>query len=482
MQSGDDMETWLIALVSFIPMLLLLVVIHELGHFWTAKAFGIKVLEFGVGFPPRAFGFYTGRSELLVDGATVCFNGTLAAIQPGQIIRVLSGETPDGRLVARYIELPGAAPAAEDGGGRMAGLGRLAAIFGKGNGGNNEGNAAAVRSPHHPQRLDDVPGSELLLRHEGRVRETGAGRIVLADLIYSVNWLPLGGFVRMPGENDPRAPHSLARRKPWQRAVVLAAGSAMNALFPVVAFTIMFMVPTTQAAGGEVLITEVGAGSPAEQGGLQAGDRVVRFAGEPVPDPQALPGRVRASAGAEQVWTVERDGRQLAIPVTAGADSGTVGIRYEIVNRIEEKVSYPPWTAARMGVIQTWDTLILLRDEVRGWFGGAGGSGRGPELSGPIGIAQVTGEVTRQSGLQGWTLIAILLSINLAILNILPIPMLDGGRLLFVGIEWLRGGKRIPPEKEGLTHLIGFVALMALIIAVSANDIIRLIRGISLLE
>ena len=482
MQFGDDMETWLIALVSFIPMLLLLVVIHELGHFWTAKAFGIKVLEFGVGFPPRAFGIYTGRSELLVDGATVCFNGTLAAIKPGQIIRVLSGETPDGRLVARYIELPGASAEAEDSGGRMAGLGRLAAIFGKGNGGKDDGSIAAIRSPHHPQRLDDVPGSELLLRHEGRVRETGAGRIVLADLIYSVNWLPLGGFVRMPGENDPRAPHSLARRKPWQRAVVLAAGSAMNALFPVVAFTIMFMVPTTQATGGEVLITEVGAGSPAEQGGLQAGDRVVRFAGEPVPDPLALPGRVRASAGAEQVWTVTRDGRQLAIPVTAGADSGTVGIRYEIVNQIEEKVSYPPWTAARLGVIQTWDTLILLRDEVRGWFGGAGGSGRGPELSGPIGIAQVTGEVTRQSGLQGWTLIAILLSINLAILNILPIPMLDGGRLLFVGIEWLRGGKRIPPEKEGLTHLIGFVALMALIIAVSANDIIRLIRGISLLE
>ena len=474
------METWLIALVSFIPMLLLLVVIHELGHFWTAKAFGIKVLEFGVGFPPRAFGIYTGRSELLVNGATVCFNGTLAAIRPGQVIRVLSGETADGRLVARYIELPGAA-AAEDGSGRMAGLGRLAGIFGKGNEGERDGGNAAAGSPR-PRRLDDVPGSELLLRHEGRVRETDAGRIVLSDMIYSVNWLPLGGFVRMPGENDPRAPHSLARRKPWQRAVVLAAGSAMNALFPVVAFTIMFMVPTTQATGGEVLITEVGVGSPAEQGGLRAGDRVVLFAGEPVTDPQAMPARVRASAGAERVWTVEREGRQLAVPVTAGADSGTVGIRYEIVNRSEEKVSYPPWTAARMGVIQTWDTLILLRDEVRGWFGGLGGSGRGPELSGPIGIAQVTGEVTRQNGLQGWTLIAILLSINLAILNILASPMLDGGRLLFVGIEWLRGGKRIPPEKEGLTHLIGFVALMALIIAVSANDIIRLIRGISLLE
>ena len=100
------MDTWLINLASVIPMLLLLVVIHELGHFWTAKAFGIKVLEFGVGFPPRAFGIYTGRSELLLDSATVILNGTLADLRPGQLLSVLSGETGEGQLVARYIELP----------------------------------------------------------------------------------------------------------------------------------------------------------------------------------------------------------------------------------------------------------------------------------------------------------------------------------------------------------------------------------------
>jgi regulator of sigma E protease len=75
--------------------------------------------------------------------------------------------------------------------------------------------------------------------------------------------------------------------------------------------------------------------------------------------------------------------------------------------------------------------------------------------------------------------VAILLSINLAVLNILPIPMLDGGRLLFVAIEWVRGGKRVPSEKEGLVHLIGFMVMIALVIAISANDIIRLVRGIS---
>ena len=117
----------------------------------------------------------------------------------------------------------------------------------------------------------------------------------------------------------------------------------------------------------------------------------------------------------------------------------------------------------------------LIGAEVRGWFGG----GRGPEFSGPIGIARITGEITQQGGFQGWMLVAILLSINLAVLNILPIPMLDGGRLLFVFIEWIRGGKRVPSEKEGLVHLIGFVALLVLVIAISANDIIKLVQGIS---
>ena len=87
----------------------------------------------------------------------------------------------------------------------------------------------------------------------------------------------------------------------------------------------------------------------------------------------------------------------------------------------------------------------------------------------------------RRSAGTGWLAIAILLSINLAILNILPIPMLDGGRLVFVILEWLRRGKRVPPEKEGLVHLVGFALLISAILVISASDINRLIQGGSLL-
>ena len=284
------MDTWIIAVASFVPMLLLLVVVHELGHFWSARAFGIKVLEFGVGYPPRAFGIYTGRTETLLSPTTVCLNGVLGAIRPGQVIRVLSGENADGQLVARYIELrePGRAGGALGSLARFAGFGRRP-------------QDAELGMQSARRRLDDVQTDEFL-RHEGRVREVLPDRVVLADMIYSVNWLPLGGFVRLSGENNPAAPGSLARRGLGQRAIVLAAGSAMNALFPIVAFAIMFMVPHTEMVGGTVEITRVVPSSPAETAGLQSGDRVVQIGDAPLESPQDLPREVRLSAGSEMTW------------------------------------------------------------------------------------------------------------------------------------------------------------------------------------
>ena len=461
------MDTWIIAVASFVPMLLLLVVVHELGHFWSARAFGIKVLEFGVGYPPRALGIYTGRTETLVTSATLCLNASIAAIRPGQVVRVLSSENSEGQLEACFIELRETA-------GRRGFLGSLAGLAGFDRG------SGSANVPAQPQRrrLDDVQTDEYL-RHEGRVREVLPDRIVLADMIYSVNWLPLGGFVRLSGENNPAAPRSLARRGLGQRAIVLAAGSAMNAIFPIIAFAIMFMVPHTEMVGGSAEITSVAPNSPAEAAGLLPGDRVVQVGDRTSGAPQELPQEVRLAAGTEMTWVVERDGQRQVAQVTPRVNpppgEGAVGITYAVVDQQEVRKIEPPWSAVQLGVISTWDMLTLMGREIRGWFGG----GRGPELSGPIGIAQITGEVTRQGGLQGWVLVAILLSINLAVLNILPIPMLDGGRLLFVFIEWVRGGKRVPSEKEGLVHLIGFVALLALVIAISANDIMRLVRGIS---
>ena len=434
-----------IALASFIPLLLFLVVIHEWGHFITAKWFGVKVLEFGVGYPPKAFGFYTGKTPVLVDQNTQYVNVANAeALSTGQFIRVSSGEDQDGNLVARIIEVPAK-------GSRKKG----------------------------PQSLQELSSDEYL-KHEGKVREVSGNTIVLADMLYSVNWTPLGGFVRLAGESNPAVPQSLASKGVGPRAVVLAAGSFMNAILPLVIFTFLFMIPQDVTVGN-VIITDVVPGSPAQSAGLRSGDLILQAGGREVGTQGDLKRMITLSAGSEMEWMVERGGRPQAIRVTPRVNppegQGETGITIDLVNKRIERMWDPPWTAAYRSVTETWDLLVLLQREISGWISGD----KSPQLSGPVGIAQITGEVTQQAGFRGWLVLAVLFSINLAILNILPIPMLDGGRLLFVAIEWVRRGKRVPPEKESLVHLIGFVVLISLIIWISAIDINRLISGGSLL-
>ena len=534
------MEAVLIAVGALLPMLLVLVAVHEFGHYATAKALGVKALEFGVGFPPRAFGFYTGNTTVAMDSFTQFVNVEgPGGLTPGQIVTVYSGEDASGNLVARIIEGagpgrdPGAADSAEDG-----------------------------------QRELAIPGG--LLKHEGRVKavEAGGGSLVLADMLYSVNWLPLGGFVRLAGENDPTVPRSLAGKGPGTRFIVLVSGSLMNAILPVVVFAVLFMVPQDVTVG-RVVVAQVDPESAAAAAGLQPGDVVLEADGKPIENRFDLQRSVFLNGGSEMAWLIEREGAQQVAPVeprfarppgrwvvgvgigeeqgqivlqrvardspagAAGLQPGDVVLQAggRVVNRAEdltsaiqagedsmmewlvarhgqelpvqviprferagpptwytgvytvvadprvESRSQPVWDAIPQGFVSTWESLVLMK---QGIFG-ALSQGSAPELSGPIGIAQVTGEVTRDGGFIGWLTIAVLLSINLAVLNLLPIPMLDGGRLVFVVLEWLRRGKRVPAEKEGLVHLIGLVLLVSAIVVISAGDINRLIQGGSLL-
>ena len=438
------METAIIAIIAFVPMLVLLVVIHEWGHFFTARAFGVKVLEFGIGYPPRAFGIYTGRTRVLLDTYTQFINlDGPEFIQPGLKVRIHSTEDANGNLVARIVE------ASMSGGGRR-------------------------QSSLHDTGRDEY------LWHEGTVRDVDAGSLVVADMVYTLNWLPLGGFVRLAGENNPAVPRSLAAKGPGPRAIILAAGSLVNAAFPLVAFTLLFLIPQSVTLG-QVQVAEVAANSPAQTAGLRPGDIVLTAGDRTIEQQSDLVRATTFDAGSEMEWTIQRDGRTEVVHLTPRVSpppgQGATGIRIDLVNQREETHYNLPWTAAWRGVTSTWDMLTLLRLEISAWITGA----RSPDLAGPVGIAQATGEITRDSGLRGWVVLCILFSINLAILNLLPIPMLDGGRLVFVALEWVRGGKRVPAEREGLVHLIGFIALLGFIIFITYHDIVRIISGGSLL-
>tara|TARA_B100000315_G_scaffold134466_1_gene123899 strand:+ start:914 stop:2212 length:1299 start_codon:yes stop_codon:yes gene_type:complete len=431
-------------------MLLFLVVVHELGHFATARAMGVKVLEFGVGFPPRAFGFYSGRTRVLIDPDTRFVNlQSLADLRPGQIIKVSSTEDPHGNLVARIIE----APQPERGlAGRVSG----AEVF--------------------HESLE--PGG--LLKHEGKVRGVEAGAFILADMLYSVNWTPLGGFVRMAGESNPEVPRSLSSKGVGTRFLVLVAGPLMNAILPLAIFTVLFMIPQDVTIG-RVVINEVLADSAASEAAVQSGDVVVLAGGHEIESRLDLTRAIALNGGSKMEWVIIRNGVEQVIRVTPRFNSSEgrwlVGVLPTLADARVVSRSQPVWEAVPESFVATWELLVLVKQTIFG----AVSEGSAPELSGPIGIAQLTGEVTREGGLTGWLAITILLSINLAVLNILPIPMLDGGRLVFVVLEWVRRGKRVPPEKEGMVHLIGFALLVAAILVISANDIGRLINGDSLL-
>ena len=355
------METVLFAVGTLAPLLLILVVVHELGHFATARAFGVKVLEFGVGFPPRAFGIYTGRTPVMLHPRTN-FVGLDGAqdLRPGQRVKVGSLEDAGVGLVAFEVEL------------------------------------------HRSQQKDEAESNfnkpvDNLLWHEGRIRSVSDGSFELADMLYSFNVIPLGGFVKLAGESNPTVPLSLASRPRWQRVVVMAAGSAMNALLPLLIFTVMFMLPQDVEVG-RLTVVDVIEGSAAEQAGVMPGDVMLEANGQPVERRMDLSREVNLNGGSPMTLLLERDGARQQVSLSprfsADASRWLVGVSAELTDARTERYSRPIWDAVGASFVSTWELLVLLKQSI----GGMISAGAAPELSGPIGIAQMTGEVSRDGG------------------------------------------------------------------------------------
>lgn len=299
---------------------------------------------------------------------------------------------------------------------------------------------------------------------------------------YSINAVPLGGFVRLAGEEDPREQGSLAGKSAPIRFAVLIAGSAMHVLLAIIIFTTLFMVPTSVVTGGEqVQIKQVITGSPAEAAGIQAGDIVVRADGQPVIGFEDLKNAVDAHQGTEITLDLLREGAEVQVQVTPRLDpppgQGAMGISYGWAVLHTETQSYPFWQAVPKAVSYTFTIPVLLKDGIVQMIEQRDLSG----LGGPVGIAQATGEVANMGVAPLFNWIGVL-AMMLAVMNLLPIPALDGGRLLLLAIEVVRRGKRIAPEKEKLVHLIGFALLLMLVLVATYNDILRIIEGRSIFQ
>lgn len=374
----------MVTLLVFLAVLAILVLSHEWGHFIVARLQGIRVQEFGFGFPPRLFG-----------------------------IRRTKG-----------------------------GSKKFQMVWGRGNG-------------------DELEGKETL---------------------YSVNLIPLGGFVRIKGEDgdssEARDPDSFAAKKAWQKSLVLVAGVVMNIVLAAVLLSVGFMVgfpsavdPTTSVSGQtELQVIQVLPDKPAEAAGVVAGDVIVGVDGLQHPRLTDLQNFIDTHRNEDITVTIDRNGEQLTkkIHPTVYADTGRGGIGVALVETA--LIHYPWYQAVYQGVVMTGvylkEIILAFWYLIKGIVVGAGITGA---VSGPVGVAVMTGQAARM-GITYLLQFAALLSLNLAVLNIFPIPALDGGRLFFVILGKITR-ERVSAKVEQTAHMLGFVLLMALVVFVTVKDI-----------
>jgi len=300
------------------------------------------------------------------------------------------------------------------------------------------------------------------------------------ETTYSLNAVLLGGFTKMVGEEDPTLPGSLASKSIPFRFLVLSAGSLMNILLPILLLSISFMIPHDMVLE-KVQVQQVASGSPAQIAGIEPGDTILAINNRTIKNRGDVGYLIQLNLGSEVNVLLQRGelGKQelsMKPRWNPPQGQGATGITIIGVDSTKVRESYPVWKAVPSSIIHCWEVLVLFRNEVVGWFIRE----TPPQLTGPIGIAELTGEMAK-AGLSPLLEFAALISINLAIINLFPFPGLDGGRLIFVALEWVRRGKRISPKREGLVHLIGFIILMLLIVVISYHDITRIIQGESVL-
>jgi len=297
---------------------------------------------------------------------------------------------------------------------------------------------------------------------------------------YSLNAIPFGGFNKLAGEEDPQVSGGLSARRIPARLLVLGAGSLMNILLALVLFSITFMIPQDTLMG-EVYVEEVAISSPAEAAGIIPGDTILEMNGRDINSNYDLSYYTRLYLGSEVSLLIQHsDGTTDSIRLVPRwkppEDEGAMGVTIQTINSEIVSVSYPFWQAIPKGFVGLYETVVLYKNGLVGIVTGATSG----DFFGPVGIVQATGEIARY-GAAPLLEFAAFISLILGLLNLLPLPALDGGRIAFVLLEWVRRGKRISAKREGLVHFIGFAIFMALMLAVTLQDIIRIFSGESII-
>lgn len=284
---------------------------------------------------------------------------------------------------------------------------------------------------------------------------------------YSVRLLPLGGYVSMEGEDEEsKDPNSFGKKTILQRASILLAGPFFNIILAILLLIPVYMsmgIATNQNVLGEVIEN-----TPAYSAGLKANDEVIEINGQKITTWEDIVQNIQKSDGKEIDFKISRDNEIKDIKVNPQKNEQgkyTIGILATHEKSILKSIKYAFVSTIEMSK----QMFMFVGQAITGTVPG----GVGNAVAGPIGVIGIVSNAAKV-GILNLLHIAAMISLNLGILNLLPIPALDGGRLLFLGIEAIRGGKKIDPNKEATINLIGFALLMALMIFVTFKDITRL--------
>lgn len=370
-------------IIIFLVVLSVLVLVHELGHFLAARWTGVQVEEFGLGFPPRAIGWFR--------------NG----------------------------------------------------------------------------------------RQHWRLAKSSFKKV--GHTIFSINWIPLGGFVKLRGEDGVSQPDdqtNFANKKISQRCLIIVAGVVMNIALAAVIFigglTIGWpqatdnLGPSARVINRQVAVIDVLPDSPAKQAGLQPGDAITKANNQEINSIAELRQVNNDSAGQAINYQIKRQ-EQIFDLTIAPRILESAGGKYGLGVALAESglVSYPwpqaIWEGTRLAVTGLRDIAVGFWQLLVGLFRGQNMS---DQVAGPVGIAVLTGQISRLGWLYLLQFVAIL-SLNLAFINILPLPALDGGRLFFLVLEKITG-RPAKAQLEATIHSIGFILLLALVALITFKDVIRL--------
>ncbi|MBI5564985.1 MAG: site-2 protease family protein [Chloroflexi bacterium] len=417
---------------AFLLVLGPLVFIHELGHFLAAKRAGIRVLEFGMFYPPRALRLWRGQGSMLIGSRQVIIPRNFKlpkVLEEGKVVRATADKVND-RLILKSITILEETP---------------------------------VTAP----TLDQFSANEAFLY--GEVSEFDPGTE------YTLNWLPLGGFVRMLGEEGLSGKGSFGDAPKRWRAITLLAGPGMNLIAALIVFTATYMIGYPEIP---IMIRDVAAGSPAQQAGIQAGDAIVAVGGDPIRRIDQVQTFVSAHRGSPINLTMKRGDETFAVTVTPRTveqtpeGQGAMGVQLGNDGNYNLQ-SYPFGQAVSFAIGDISDTVQQIVTLPTRLLSGLIAPSEA-RVMGPVGISQVAGlsvQNTVETGESFWILnLVAQISLALGITNLLPLPALDGGRLIFVLIEAVRR-KRVSPEREAVVHLIGMAMLLGLMVLITIQDL-----------